>query len=163
MDENIFRFKEIVIDTGPLLLYLIGFYCISDLRRFNYDKKDFISLVKFLENFEKIFVTPQVLAEASNLAKSRLKEERFSGFINSSIERLLGLGEEYIEKNDFLKRTELPKFGITDTSLISITERKKLLFLTDDGPLYWYCNGNNVPAIHLERIRSPHLLKCSAY
>jgi len=67
---------------------------------------------------------------------------------------LLGLGEEYIEKNEILKRTELPKFGITDTSLIGITERKKLL-LTDDGPLFWYCNGNNVPAILLERIRSP--------
>ncbi|MBL7118308.1 MAG: hypothetical protein ISS94_05970 [Candidatus Syntrophoarchaeum sp.] len=40
MNENIFRFKEIVIDTGPLLLYLIGFYRIRDLRRFNYDKNN---------------------------------------------------------------------------------------------------------------------------
>ena len=153
MDEKIFRFKEIIIDTGPLLLYLIGFYGIRDLRRFNYDKKDFILLVEFLKNFKQIFVTPQVLAEASNLAKSRLKEERFSGFINSSIAPLLGLGEEYIEKNEILRRTELSKFGITDTSLIGVTERNKLL-LTDDGPLFWYCNGKNVPAIHLERIKS---------
>ena len=153
MNEKIFRFKEIVIDTGPLLLYLIGFYGISDLRRFNYDKKDFILLVEFLKNFKKIFVTPQVLAEASNLAKKRLKEERFPGFINSSIAPLLGLGEEYIAKNEILKRTELSKFGITDTSLIGVTERNKLL-LTDDGPLFWYCNGKNVPVIHLERIKS---------
>ncbi len=152
MKEKIFRFKEIVIDTGPLLLYLIGFYSIRDLRRFNYDKKDFILLVAFLKKFKKILVTPQVLAEASNLAKSRLKEEKFSGFINSSIAPLSGLGEEYIEKNEILKRTELPKFGITDTSLIGITERKKLL-LTDDGPLFWYCNGKDVPVIHLGRLR----------
>ncbi len=85
MDEKIFRFKEILMDTGPLLLYLIGFYSINDLRRFNYDKKDFILLIEFLKNFRQIFVTPQVLAEASNIAKSRLKEEKFSGFINSSI------------------------------------------------------------------------------
>lgn len=85
MNEEIFKFKEIIVDTGPLLLYLIGFYGINDLRRFNYDKKDFILLVEFLKNFKKIFVTPQVLAEASNLAKSRLKEERFTGFINYSI------------------------------------------------------------------------------
>ncbi len=152
MNEKIFGFKEIVIDTGPLLLYLIGFYDVSDLRRFNYEKKDFILLVEFLKNFKKIFVTPQVLAEASNLAKSRLKEERFSRFINSSIALLLCLGEEYIEKNEILKRTELSKFGMTDTSLIGVTERNKLL-LTDDGPLFWYCNGKNVPAIHLERIK----------
>lgn len=153
MDEKIFKFKEIIIDTGPLLLYLIGFYGIIDFRRFNYDKKDFILLVEFLKNFKKIFVTPQVLAEVSNLAKSRLKEERFSGFINSSIAPLLDLGEEYIEKNEILKRVELPKFGMTDTSLIGATERNKLL-LTDDGPLFWYCNGKDMPVIHLERIKS---------
>ena len=101
---------------------------------------------------KKKFVTPQVLAEASNIAKSRLKEERFSRFINSSIALLLGLGEEYIEKNEILKRTELSKFGITDTSLISVTERNKLL-LTDDGPLFWYCYGCNVPTVHLDNIR----------
>jgi len=121
--------------------------------RISIDKKDFILLVEFLKNFKKIFVTPQVLAEASNLAKKRLKEERFPGFINSSIAPLLGLGEEYIAKNEILKRTELSKFGITDTSLIGVTERNKLL-LTDDGPLFWYCNGKNVPVIHLERIKS---------
>ena len=153
MNEEIFKFKEIIVDTGPLLLYLIGFYGINDLRRFNYDKKDFILLVEFLKNFKKIFVTPQVLAEASNLAKSRLKEERFTGFINYSIGPLLYMGEDYIEKNEILKRTELPKFGMTDTSLIGATERNKLL-LTDDGPLFWYCNGKDVPVIHLERIKS---------
>ena len=110
-------------------------------------------LVEFLKNFKKIFVTPQVLAEASNLAKSRLKEERFSGFINYSIGLLLYMGEVYIEKNEIFKRTELPKFGMTDTSLIGATERNKLL-LTDDCPLFWYCNGKDVPVIHLERIKS---------
>ena len=149
-------FKEIVIDTGPLLLCLIGFYSINDLKWFNYDKKDFILLVEYLKNFKKIFITPQVLAEASNLAKSRLKKEKFSAFINSSIDPLLGLGEEYIEKNEILKRTELPKFGITDTSLISVIDRDKLL-LTDDGPLFYYCDGKNVPVIHLEMIRPPIL------
>ena len=149
-------FKEIVIDTGPLLLCLIGFYSINDLKWFNYDKKDFILLVEYLKNFKKIFITPQVLAEASNLAKSRLKKEKFSAFINSSIDPLLGLGEEYIEKNEILKRIELPKFGITDTSLISVIDRDKLL-LTDDGPLFYYCDGKNVPVIHLEMIRPPIL------
>ncbi|MBC8521661.1 MAG: hypothetical protein H8D26_06700 [Methanomicrobia archaeon] len=41
---------------------------------------------------------------------------------------------------------------ITDTALIGITERKKLL-LTDDCPLFWYCNGKDMPVIHLERLR----------
>ena len=151
MSERIFKFVDVIFDTGPLLLYLIGSYDINALRLFNYNGKDFYLLFEFLKNFKRIFITPQVLAEASNLAKSRLKEERFSGFISSSTAPLMSLGEEYVEKNEILKRKELPKFGITDASLIGVAERNKLL-LTDDGPLFWYCNGKNVPVIHLERL-----------
>ena len=152
MNESVFKFKEIVIDTGPLLLYLIGFYNGNDLKRFSYNITDFMPLCEFLKNFKKVFVTPHVLAEASNLAKSRLKEENFSNFIKFSISILTSLEEEHIDKNELLKRECLPRFGITDTSLISAAERNKL-FLTDDGPLFWYCNGCNVPTVHLDNIR----------
>ncbi|MEA1994394.1 MAG: hypothetical protein U9N35_08420 [Euryarchaeota archaeon] len=154
MNEKISKFREIVTDTGPLLLYLTGFYNPSDLHQFNYNEDEFILFVEFLKNFKKIFTTPQVLAETSNLAKSRLKEERFSEFINFAIKPLLNLEEEYIEKNKILKKKELPIFGITDTSLIETVRRNRLL-ITDDGPLFWYCKGKNMPAIHLDRIRSP--------
>jgi hypothetical protein len=60
--------------------------------------------------------------------------------------------EEYA-KDEILKMSELPRFGITDTSLIGLMARNKLL-LTDDAPLFWYCTGKDMPAVHLDGIKS---------
>ena len=147
------RFREVVIDTGPLLFYLVGTYDRNHLRRFGYDWPDYILLLNYLGSFRRVLVTPQVLAEASNLARRRLKDEHYTAFISRSISCLSGLGEEYIPKDDILKMPELPRFGITDSSLIEMMRRDKLL-LTDDAPLFWYCSGKEMPVVHLDGIRS---------
>jgi len=61
-----------------------------------------------------------------------LKWSNYSIFIRRSIVLLVGLWEEYIAKDEILKRSEVPRFGITDASLQSTVDRDKLL-LTDDG------------------------------
>jgi hypothetical protein len=153
MNPRLSRFREIVIDTGPLLLYLVGSYDKRYLSRFGYDENEFLLLIRFLSSFKKVYVTPQVLAEASNLAKRRLKEEYYPIFIRRSIGLLVGLWEEYVAKDEIIKRSELPRFGITDASLLSTVDRDKLL-LTDDAPLFWYCAGKDLPAMHLDGIKS---------
>lgn len=144
MNPRLSRFREILIDTGPLLLYLVGSYDKRYLSRFGYDEYEFLLLIRFLSSFKKVYVTPQVLAEASNLAKRRLKEEYYPIFIRRSIVLLVGLWEEYVAKDEIIKRSELPRFGITDASLLSTVDRDKLL-LTDDAPLFWYCAGKDLP------------------
>lgn len=153
MNPRLSRFREIVIDTGPLLLYLVGSYDKRYLSRFSYDEHEFLLLIRFLSRFKKVIVTPQVLAEASNLAKRRLKEEHYPIFICRSIILLVGIWEEYVAKDEILKRSELARFGITDASLLSTVDRDKLL-LTDDAPLFWYCAGKDLPAMHLDGIKS---------
>jgi hypothetical protein len=153
MNPRLSRFREIVIDTGPLLLYLVGSYDKRYLSRFSYDEYEFLLLIRYLSSFKKVYVTPQVLAEASNLARRRLKEEQYSIFIRRSIVLLVGLWEEYVAKDEILKRSELPRFGITDASLLSTVDRDKLL-LTDDAPLFWYCAGKDMPVMHLDGIKS---------
>jgi hypothetical protein len=153
MNPRLSRFREIVIDTGPLLLYLVGSYDKRYLSRFSYDEYEFLLLIRYLSSFKKVYVTPQVLAEASNLARRRLKEEQYSIFIRRSIVLLVGLWEEYVAKDEILKRSELPRFGITDASLLSTVDRDKLL-LTDDAPLFWYCAGKDLPVMHLDGIKS---------
>jgi hypothetical protein len=153
MNPRLSRFREIVIDTGPLLLYLVGSYDKRYLSRFSYDEYEFLLLIRYLSSFKKVYVTPQVLAEASNLARRRLKEEQYSIFIRRSIVLLVGLWEEYVAKDEILKRSELPRFGITDASLLSTVDRDKLL-LTDDAPLFWYCSGKDMPVMHLDGIKS---------
>ena len=153
MNPRLSRFREMVIDTGPLLLYLVGSYDKRYLSRFGYNEYEFSLLIRFLSSFKKVYVTPQVLAEASNLGKRRLKEEHYPIFIRRSIVLLVGLWEEYVAKDEILKRSELARFGITDASLLSTVDRDKLL-LTDDAPLFWYCAGKDLPAMHLDGIKS---------
>jgi hypothetical protein len=153
MNPRLSRFREMVLDTGPLLLYLVGSYDKRYLSRFGYDENEFLLLIRFLSSFKKVYVTPQVLAEASNLAKRRLKEEYYPIFIRRSIVLLVGLWEEYVAKDEIIKRSELPRFGITDASLLSTVDRDKLL-LTDDAPLFWYCAGKDLPVMHLDGIKS---------
>ncbi len=153
MNQRLSRFREVTIDTGPLLLYLVGSYDKGYLPKFSYNELEYALLLRFLGSFRKVFVTPQVLAEASNLAKRRLKEEYYSGFISYSIVLLSSLWEEYIAKDEILKMSELPRFGITDSSLIGMIARDKLL-LTDDAPLFWYCTGKDMPVIHLDGIKT---------
>lgn len=145
------RFKKVVIDAGPLLLYLVGFFCIKDLVYFGYKSRDLIILNEFLKNFSEIIITPHVLAEVSDLAENRLNE-KFSPFILASFERLTALEEEYIPKNEILEnKKRLSKFGISDVASMSVSE-KNVLFLTDDGPLFYYCRSNDVPVIHLKEL-----------
>ena len=146
-----YRYKKIVIDTGPLLLYLVGFYRIKDLEHFGYKDRDLLLLNEFLKNFSEILVTPHVLAEMSDLAESRLNK-RFSSFMFTSFDRLYALGEEYITKNEILGRKNcVSKFGIADVASIGVSE-KNILFLTADGPLYYYCKSIEIPVIHLNEL-----------
>ena len=100
MPENIYKFKRVILDTGPLLLYLVGFFQTKYLKDFSYDTQQLVLLNEFLKNFSEVLVTPQVLAEMSDLVKSRLKQAKFSSFIQFSFMRLNNLGEELSAKNE---------------------------------------------------------------
>lgn len=149
-----FRYKFVLLDTGPLLLYLVGSYNNQYLSKIDYKSQDYVLLVDFLKSRE-IVVTPQVLAEVSNLANKRLKEANFSSFFINSINILIKSREDYIEKDKIIKKSkEVADFGITDTSLIeaSASSRGRLL-VTSDAKLFYYCSGNDIPVIHLDSLK----------
>lgn len=152
MNKEILRllqYKRIVLDTGPLLLYLIGLFSQKDLNQVGYDQQQFNLLFQFLSGKE-VYVTPQILAEASDLAENEFKSEKFSRFIGQSISPLLSIKEEYIEKDIILKNFKaLSDFGVSDTSLICVAE-KDILLLTEDFPLYGYCHNKKIPVTHLD-------------
>ena len=80
MSGDLLRYKSLLLDTGPLLLYLVGFYNTKYLSNINYNSQDHALLVDFLK-YREIVVTPQVLAEVSNLANNRLKDAVSHKFI----------------------------------------------------------------------------------
>lgn len=101
--NDFFKFKEVIIDANVLLPLLIGLYNKRELVKFDYKEEDFARLVEFLRNFDIKVVTPQVLAEISNLAENKLKG-KFSDFIKNSIRTLMNLEEKYVNKNDILQK-----------------------------------------------------------
>ena len=80
--------KIIVIDTIPLLLFLIGTYdtnLISKFKRlktYNYSVKNFTILKQFLAHAQIIIVTPGVLCEVSNSIIPILPKFRCGGTIS---------------------------------------------------------------------------------
>ncbi|MCZ7399519.1 MAG: hypothetical protein O8C62_07550 [Candidatus Methanoperedens sp.] len=136
--------KVIVIDTIPLLLFLIGAYdktLISTFKRlktYNYTFEDFTILKEFLLHTNKIIVTPGVLSEVSNYA---YELEHFSDLLETNIHFFLMFVEEfYVSKNIILaSKDELFKFGFTDTSLIIAAKTNDGEILTRDYKLSQYC------------------------
>lgn len=151
--------KVIVIDTIPLLLFLIGSYdknLISSFKRiktYKYTIEDFTILREFLIQTKEIMVTPGVLSEVSNYA---YELEHFSDFLERNIQYLIAMNEFYVSKQIILEsKEELFKFGFTDASLIIAAKNNGGEILTRDYRLSQYCQKKlNIGAYNLEDILS---------
>ena len=101
--------KTVIPDTSPLLLILMGLYdkeCITNFKRLsnkNYKIEDYELLLQFIAK-KKIIVTPHILTEVSNFA-TKLKENKFSEFIDANRPVLEKIDEEYVSKTNLLNET----------------------------------------------------------
>lgn len=138
---------NIILDTSLLLLYLVGRYDTDFIRIFNrtskYSKEDFNEVRKVIESAKSVYITPQIVAEVSNLSKKMDDERssRFKDYMIVLIRELKKYKEEYIKLENLLKNEVLLiKVGFTDTSILELAinmQSKKMnyLILTDDWPL----------------------------
>jgi hypothetical protein len=149
--------KDIVIDTIPLLLFLVGTYdanLINGFKRLNqyeYTIKDFKILQYFLTSSKSIVVTPGVLSEISNFAE-KLENDGFSKMLKKNSSMLRRIKEIYIKKEDILDSNHVFKFGFTDTSLILAAKIHNGEILSRDYKLFNYCQSLGIKAWILEKI-----------
>lgn len=157
--------REMVVDTSPLLLLLIGLFDRKLIEKFKKTKEfkliDFELLFQYIRG-KKITITPEILAEVSDFAEE-LGNERFSEFIKMNIEQLKKIGEVYISKEDMLTEENLKivlKLGFTDTSLLLLAKRNNAEVITNDFRLWNRCNDLGIKSTHLNAIISEkeHLL-----
>ncbi|CAG0974051.1 MAG: hypothetical protein MPEBLZ_02271 [Candidatus Methanoperedens nitroreducens] len=157
--------KVIVIDTIPLLLFLIGAYdqnlilTFKRLKTYKYTFEDFTILKEFLFRTKVIVVTPGVLSEVSNFA---FECGHFSDLLEKNIKYLMSMKEFYVSKEIiFESNEELFKFGFTDTSLIIAAKNNVGEILTRDYGLSQYCQKKlGIGALNLEDIlRIKELIK----
>ncbi len=151
-----YKKKEIIIDTAPLVLLLVGLFNpkkIGVLKpTHEYSIKDYELLKKFLANFKSLIITPQILTEVSNMLKNKCSSE-FRNIFKKNLQTLIKSHELYIEKNDILKHTEFKNIGLTDVSVILCYERWDRLILTKDFDFVGICRKRGIPIIHFDELR----------
>lgn len=135
--------KGILLDTGPLLLLVVGFYeqfyelnyierfC-DRIKKFKATKKDYNTLLAILDKFDKKITTPHILTETNNLlgrASENIKPVLLgilSNFIKDNEEKY-ELSKIIVEKDFFTS------YGITDSFIIEDAKDKYLVLTMDFG------------------------------
>lgn len=162
------RPEGLIVDTKILILLFVGIYSPDFIKECKltsdkYTQDDFELLKKIISFFQKVIITPHVVAEISNLSIRDVKGNEkllayFGGVIKffksaSTEERHLELGR--LVNIDIHLITQ---FGFTDMAMFELSRSKgtKMPILTDDLRLAVFA-GTRIPIIKFEYIRSSSL------
>lgn len=157
----------IIVDTNVLILFLIGSYDSSFIKKIkltsNNDKRysieSFETLKEILELFKKVVITPQIIAEISNLTITR--DKIFYGdYLRSYLKTVINFlksAEEHHQRMDCLWNVKLKtinEFGFTDMTIYELSKRTEMPILTDDFSFFHYSINKGIHAISLENIKN---------
>jgi rRNA-processing protein FCF1 len=150
-----YRSKGILIDTNILLLWLVGSTNKARITQFNrtqgFVPEDYELLVDIFQTFSKIFTTPNILTEVSNLINQLGEPERskcFSIFARDIVQ----LDEIYTDSHTIAATDKFSKFGLTDCGIANLAQGKYLV-LTEDFKLANYLQKIGIDTINFNNIR----------
>ncbi len=157
-----YQSKGILVDSNLLLLYFVGLYDPTMIQKFKRTRgfipKDFVLLRVFLEKFQCIVTTPNIMSEVSNLAGqmgSPAKEEFFLAFAKQI--NVPGdddkLDEQYVASRQASRIEAFVKVGLTDSAIIHLA-KDRFLVLTDDFRLAGMLGHLSIDAINFNHLRS---------
>lgn len=146
----------LVIDTNLLLLYLMGVYDPKKISQFKrtqqFLEEDFQLLLRFIDIFDKVIITPHILTETTNLADIQTFP---------ILKTIMGLLEENLTSSLEIinsDQTCFDKFGLSDTAIQHLAQQNYVV-LTDDLRLYHYLSTKGYTALNFNHLRSDILLK----
>lgn len=158
--------KGIVIDTGILYLFFIGWYDLENetefLKKFNYNHEDFETLSEFQSShaIKKYYVTPHIFSEFYLNVKKHLPPIHFERFNRRFLLQFHSLSEKHIHKNDILAHPEFLDYKLGDVSIIISThnlseKHNKFAYFTADHKLVKkYEKHKKILALHFEDIKA---------
>lgn len=150
------RRAGILVDSNLLLLLLVGAYRKELISRFKrtdrFAVEDFQILLSFLDLFEEVVTTPNVLTEVSNLA-NQLPENEKAGFYKAFHFLAANWNERFLPSIDLLANAELRVLGLTDVA-ISVAGQSPVLVLTDDFRLAGKLRQAGVDVINFNHLRT---------
>ncbi len=152
---NKYKNKGIFIDTGILLLYVVGSDNPALVKKFsrtaNFDENDFILVSKFIDNFKSKITSPHILTEVSDLLGENEKNNFhiiLQTYINGVEEKLL-TSKEIAASESFLK------FGLADSAIIENSKETYLIF-TADNRFYGYLTSTGIDAVNFDSLKSAY-------
>ncbi len=152
-----YRKRGTIIDSNLLLLYFVGSCDQNRISLFKRTKmftiQDYELLCRYINLFDLVFTTPNILTEVSNLLNqlaSDLKPDYYSIF-----SELLEMFKESYQSSTELSRSNcFTKFGLTDSGIIEGARKHEMLVLTDDFRLSGYLTSLSIDSINFNNIRT---------
>jgi len=145
------RSKGVLIDTNILVLLVVGAFDTKAIGNHKRTKKfssdDYAAAKLVVEHCGKVFTTPNILTEVSNLA-SQTSEPMKLGILAGLAAGIATLNELYHTSNDLRQMDEFIRYGLTDVGILRAAREGYLVF-TDDLRLYGYLESQGLPAINI--------------
>lgn len=148
--------RPLLLDTNLVVLYVVGMANRSHIPTFkrtsNYDVRAFELLSEFLSSATKLFSTPHILAEASNLSdlsgEERLRARTvLANFIATS-------QEHYVSAATTIQHESFHRLGLTDAAIHLFAQGTPAEVLTDDLDLFLSLQRHGVAARNFSRLRA---------
>ena len=152
------RRNGILLDANLLLLLFIGSFrpeLIGVHKRLNvFRVKDYELLIALTRQVRRIFTTPNILTQVSDLSTGPLglSGELARDYFGLFASQLSVLHELYITSVDAAADPGFHKFGLTD-SVIAVLARTSTLVLTIDLPLSSFLQNRGFDALNFTNLR----------
>jgi hypothetical protein len=149
------RSKGALIDANLLVLYMVGKTNIRRIQDFKpcdaFEIEDFDRLAKLVEYLGKVFTTPHILTEVSNLAKLRGNElSAFRQIYKLAVEQM----DEFCdESRAVVADAAFMPLGLTDAAIV-LLQRENLLVLTSDLDLWIALQQRGVDSVNFNHFRA---------
>lgn len=157
-DADKYYNKGILVDTGPLLLLVVGLYDQGKIEQFARTRvhtiEHFNILNSLLADFRKVVTTPHILTEVCDLLgkfSSPIKEDVLLKSLAPCMDRM---EEKYIESSELGKTPSFRTLGLADSSIVN-NAKGKYLVLTEDLPLYDHLKKNKIAAVNFAHLCYP--------
>ena len=147
--------RSVLVDSNLLFILVVGHTSRDHVGRARrteqYSPEDFDLLQSALADYEKVSVTPHVLAETSNLLG--YLSEPLCSRTRSTLGQMLATWNEHYAP--FIELVDAPiylRLGVTDSALFKAASATATL-LTDDLPLYLATSKAGRKAINFTHLR----------
>jgi hypothetical protein len=154
---NKYKRRGVLLDTNILLVYFVGTFRREEITKFsrtrNFLEEDYdtlSSIIRFFDN--KVFTTPNILTEVSNLSSHMDKGFKFEHFDFFS-KGISFLTEEFTPSLSLSQMDKFYLFGLTDMAIAHIA-REKCLVLTVDLRLVKYLEQIGIDVLNFNHIRT---------